>query len=235
MGKVAGRTDWKDGFLFVGNEPVLDFVNTRPVQDGKPMELLKDFGAGLRWFQAAELLRPGEVTSLERQWESTARAQRTTEALRELREDLRNEILSWEHGGAIHGSTIDHLNSLLADHPMRTKLKANGSAPLAELWFEVREPEDLFAPLAHGAASFVHDGRSQTRPQMCSVRAALPRYQQEGDAPLVQHAAMRKSLESCSVCSSPTQPQLEGSVYAAHLVGSFRRGFDSPLLLHESG
>jgi len=118
---------------------------------------------------------------------------------------------------------------------MRTKWKANGSAPLAELWFEVREPEDLFAPLAHGAASFVHDGRSQTRPQMCSVRAALPRYQQEGDAPLVQHAAMRKSLESCSVCSSPTQPQLEGSVYAAHLVGSFRRGFDSPLLLHESG
>ena len=71
---------------------------------------------------------------------------------------------------------------------------------------------------------FVHDGRSQTRPQMCSVRAALPRYQQEGDAPLVHHAAMRKSLESCSVCSSPTQPQLEGSVYAAHLVGSFRRG-----------
>ena len=143
MGKVAGRTDWKDGFLFVGNEPVLDFVNTRPVQDGKPMELLK----------AAGLLRPGEVTSLERQWESTARAQRTTEALRELREDLRNEILSWGHGGAIHGSTINHLNSLLADHPMRTKLKANGSAPLAELWFEVREPEDLFAPLAHGAAS----------------------------------------------------------------------------------
>ena len=153
MGKVAGRTDWKDGFLFVGNEPVLDFVNTRPVQDGKPMELLKDFGAVLRWFQAAALLRPGEVTSLERQWESTARAQRTTEALRELREDLRNEILSWEHGGAIHGSTIDHLNGLLTDHPMRTKLKANGSAPLAELWFEVREPEDLFAPLAHGAAS----------------------------------------------------------------------------------
>ena len=153
MGKVPGRTDWKDGFLFVGNEPVLDFVNTRPVQDGKPMELLKDFGAVLRWFQAAELLRPGEVTSLERQWESTARAQRTTEALRELREDLRNEILSWEHGGAIHGSTIDHLNGLLTDHPMRTKLKANGSAPLAELWFEVREPEDLFAPLAHGAAS----------------------------------------------------------------------------------
>ena len=153
MRKTMDESDWKDAFPFVGNEVVLDFVNTRPVQDGKPMELLKDFGAVLRWFQAAELLRPVEVASLERQWGSTVRAQGTIEAMRELREDLRNEILSWEHGGAIHGSTIDHLNSLLADHPMRTKLKANGSAPLAELWFEVREPEDLFAPLAHSAAS----------------------------------------------------------------------------------
>ena len=153
MRKTMDESDWKDAFPFVGNEVVLDFVNTRPVQDGKPMELLKDFGAVLRWFQAAELLRPVEVASLERQWGSTVRAQGTIEAMRDLREDLRNEILSWEHGGAIHGSTIDHLNSLLADHPMRTKLKANGSAPLAELWFEVREPEDLFAPLAHSAAS----------------------------------------------------------------------------------
>ena len=153
MRKAIDESDWKDGFLFVGNAVVLDFVNTRPVPDGEPTELLKDFGAVLRWFQAAELLWPVEVASLEHQWGSTVRAERTTEAMRELREDLRNEILSWEHGGAIHGSTIDHLNSLLADHPMRTKLKANGSAPLAELWFEVREPEDLFAPLAHSAAS----------------------------------------------------------------------------------
>ena len=153
MGKTAGRTDWNDGFLFVGNELVLDFVNTRPVQDGKPMELLKDFGAVLCWFQAAELLRPEEVASLERQWGGTARAQKVTEAMWELREKLRAEILSWEHGGAIRGSTIGDLNMMLTDHPMRTKLKANGNAPLAELWFEVREPEELFAPLAHSAAA----------------------------------------------------------------------------------
>jgi len=153
MNKTASRSDWKDGFLFVGSEVVLDFVNTCPVQDGEPMELFTDFSAVLRWFQAAELLSPGEVASLEGQWGKTARAQRTTEALRELREELRNEILSWEHGGAIDRSTMDHLNSLLAEHPMRTKLKVNGSAPVMELWFEVREPEDLFAPLVYSAAT----------------------------------------------------------------------------------
>jgi hypothetical protein len=43
-------SDWKDGFLFVGNQVALDFVNTRPVQNGEPMELLPDFPALLRCF-----------------------------------------------------------------------------------------------------------------------------------------------------------------------------------------
>jgi predicted RNA-binding Zn ribbon-like protein len=155
MRKTTNRSDWKDGFLFLGNELVLDFVNTRPVQDGEPIELLKDFVAVLRWFQAAGLLRSGQVASLERQWGGTARAQKVTEAMTDLREKLRTEILSWERAGAVGRSTIDDLNKLLADHPMRTKLKANGSAPLTELWFEVRKPEDLFAPLAHSAVTLL--------------------------------------------------------------------------------
>ena len=40
-------SDWKDGFLFVGNQLALDFVNTRPVQNGEPMELLPDFPRAL--------------------------------------------------------------------------------------------------------------------------------------------------------------------------------------------
>ena len=54
----------------------------------------------------------------------------------------------------------------------------------------------------------VHDGRSPTRPQMRSVRAALPRHQQERHAPLVQHATLWKSIESCGLCGSPTQAQI---------------------------
>jgi len=64
MGKAANKSDWKDGFLFVGDELVLDFVNTRPVQDGEPTELLEDFGAVIRWFQAADLLIRSKRRSL---------------------------------------------------------------------------------------------------------------------------------------------------------------------------
>src|SRR5579864_8012680 len=119
--ETTDSSEWRDGFLFIGNHLALDFLNTRPVQNGEPMELLPDFGALLRWFQAAELLSARDVADLQQNWGKSARVQRTLEAVRELRERLRKEILAWECGGAVHYSTVDKLNRLMADHPMRTR------------------------------------------------------------------------------------------------------------------
>ena len=143
---------WKDGFLFVGNHLALDFLNTRPVQDGEAMELLPDFVALLRWFQSAGLLSPRDVAALKRHWGQSAEARRTVEAMRGLRERLRKEILTWEDGGTPQHSTIDELNQLMAAYPMSTRLKTNGKELSAELHFEPQSPEDLFAPVAHAAA-----------------------------------------------------------------------------------
>ncbi len=151
--RTMDHSDWRDGFLFVGNHLALDFLNTRPVQSGEPMELLPDFSALLRWFQAAELFSARDAANLQHKWKKSARAQRTVEAVRELREKLRKEILAWERGGVVHHSTVDELNRLMADHPMRTRLKSSGSESSTELWFEPRQPEDLFAPLAHSTAT----------------------------------------------------------------------------------
>ena len=41
------NNDWRDGFLFLGNNLLLDFVNTRPIMDGQPMEMLTDGAARL--------------------------------------------------------------------------------------------------------------------------------------------------------------------------------------------
>jgi predicted RNA-binding Zn ribbon-like protein len=145
-------SDWRDGFLFVGNHLALDFLNTRPVQNGEPMELLSDFSALLRWFQAAGLLSSREMVNLQRQSGESATARRTLDAMRQLREKLRKEILAWEGGAEVHRATMEELNRLMAAHPMLSKLQATGKAPSMELWFEPRQPEDLFAPLADSAA-----------------------------------------------------------------------------------
>ena len=166
MGQVRTMhtSDWKDGFLFVGNQLVLDFLNTCPVQNGALMELLPDFSALARWFQAADLLTPRDVANLQQKWGKSALARRTVEAMQELRERLRKEILAWEHGGAVHHSTVAELNRLMVDHPMLTRMKAKGSACTTELWFEPRQPEELFAPLAYSAAMlFANVDRNRVR------------------------------------------------------------------------
>ena len=157
-------SDGKDGFLFVGNQVALDFVNTRPVQNDEPMELLPDFPALIRWFQAASLMTSREAANLQQHWGQSTRARHVLEAMRALRERLRKEILSWEGGGAVHHSTVDELNRLMAEHPMRTRLKEKGRSPSTELWFEPHQPEDLLAPLAHSAAMlFANVDRNRVR------------------------------------------------------------------------
>ena len=164
VSKPGQKSDWKDGFLFLGNHLALDFLNTCPVQNGEAVELLPDFDALLRWFQAADLLSSREAASLRQQWGESARAQHVVEAVRELRERLRKEVLARERGGTVHRAALDELNHLMAEHPMLTRLKASGNASTTELWFDPRRPEDLFAPLAHSAAMlFANADRNRVR------------------------------------------------------------------------
>jgi predicted RNA-binding Zn ribbon-like protein len=148
------NSDWKAGFLFVANRPILDFLNTAPVQDGERTELLPDFHALLRWFEAAGLVSSRDAAKLRRRWGNSASARQVVSAMRELRERLRNQVLRWERGGSLQPAALAELNGLMAEYPMRTrlKLKASAGAATRESWFSPRRPEDLFAPLASSAA-----------------------------------------------------------------------------------
>lgn len=154
MAKAEANADsiWKDGFLFLGNQLALDFLNTRPVQNGEATELIPDFSAFLRWFHAAGLLSSREATHIEREWSQSREARETLEEALALREVMRKEVLAWEGGGSLHHSTVAELNRLMAEHPMRTRLKGNVDERLPELYFTVQKPDDLFAPLAQSAA-----------------------------------------------------------------------------------
>src|SRR5215467_3079601 len=98
VSELPHKSDWRDGFLFLGNHLALDFLNTCPVQNDEAVELLPDFDALLRWFQAADLLSSREAASLRQRWGESARAQQVVEAVRELRERLRKEVLARERG-----------------------------------------------------------------------------------------------------------------------------------------
>jgi predicted RNA-binding Zn ribbon-like protein len=176
-------SDWIDGFLFVGNHQVLDFLNTRPVIDGEPKELLPDFAALLKWFVAAQLLTPAQAAALRKQWADSPQSRRALDEIRAFRERLRSQVLAWENGGGVRRESIAEVNRLMAEHPMLTRIARQPSRTgrakgvtvrkdltegrdqvTTELWFDPRRPEDLFAPLAHSASAlFAYADRARIR------------------------------------------------------------------------
>ena len=159
-----GNSDWRDGFLFVGNQRVLDLLNTRPVLDGQPTELLPDVSALLRWFRAAGLLAARDAGRLQQEWGDSGRARRALEAMRNLRERLRKDVVAWEKNGMVQAATIAELNRILKEHPMRTRIEAQGDGFRTKLGLEPRKPEDLLGPVAHDAAMlFANADRSRVR------------------------------------------------------------------------
>jgi predicted RNA-binding Zn ribbon-like protein len=164
--KTKQTIDRKDGFLFLGNHVVLDFLNTRTVPDVEPIELLPDFNALVRWFRAADLLSSQEAADLQQRWAESGRARRIVQVMWELREKMRKEILAWEQCGTVHHSAVYELNRLMADHPMRTRLQASGKRLVTQLYFVAQQPEDLLAPLAYGAAVLLSNV-DRTRVRKC--------------------------------------------------------------------
>ena len=159
-------TDWKDGFLFLGTHLALDFLNTRPVPHVEPVELLTDFKALVRWFRAADLLGSREAADLQHHWAESGRARQAVHTVRELREKIRKEILAWERAGTVHHSTEHELNRLMADYPMRTRLQGSEKGLAMRAYFVTRQPEDLLAPLAYGAAT-LFSNVDRTRVRKC--------------------------------------------------------------------
>ncbi len=157
--------DWREGFLFLGNQLALDFVNTRPLMNGEFVELLSDFSALLRWFHAAGLLDGAEAGRLQRKWRSGPAAQKVLQLARELRERWREDIIALEDGGHARPSTLRELNRLLAEHPMLLRVDS-GKKLTTSRWFPVERPDDLLAPLVHHAAKLFTEA-DPTRVRKC--------------------------------------------------------------------
>lgn len=148
-------SDWKDGFLFLANNLALDFLNTRPVLDGQPKELLPDFRALLRWFRAADLLNDITAARLEKQYVGTRRAQLALGDLRKGREYFRTQILRWEKGRPLHAAALARFNHLLAAHPLPARLAFSGKTLKLSYVFHPHQPEDLFAPIVQAWATLL--------------------------------------------------------------------------------
>ncbi len=147
-------SDWRDGFLFVGNHLALDFLNTRPVMDGEEVELLPDAGALARWIYAAGLITRPQSAPLERRWSAPVFA-RALKEFWKLRENFRKVVFQMEGGEPLFAGFIKELNQLLIAHPYLDQVVRADAGYMRRKWFAPEIPEELFAPLADSIATLL--------------------------------------------------------------------------------
>ncbi|MGB9145511.1 MAG: ABATE domain-containing protein, partial [Acidobacteriaceae bacterium] len=142
-------------FLFVANRPILDFLNTRPILQEGPTELLPDVPALERWLIASGLVRSAKTKALVRGWRNSAQAAGFLKELRAFRERLREAVLRIENGLAPSDDFVRELNARLLQHPLHSSLRRHAGRLVREEIFAPHKPSDLWTPIVHGAAELL--------------------------------------------------------------------------------
>lgn len=160
------RTEWVDGFLFVGNHLALDFLNTKPILENEPQEFLQNATALERWLAASGMVASHKDRALVRAWRASREAEVFVQKLVAFREHLRTVVLRLERGLLPYDTFLAEINMLLKKHPQRTRLIKRGSKIVLNQFFEPRRPEDIWAPIAVATADLLCE-REPSRIRKC--------------------------------------------------------------------
>jgi predicted RNA-binding Zn ribbon-like protein len=152
--------EWDDGFLFVANRPILDFLNTRPVLADGPTELLPDVEAFERWLIASGMLTSSKSRGIIRSWRHSTEAAAFLGQLIAFRERLREAVLRIESGSPPTDAFLAEVNSLLLQHPFHTSLRKRDGMVVRERLFDPRKPADLWAPIVDATADLLAETES---------------------------------------------------------------------------
>lgn len=147
--------EWIDGFLFVANRPILDFLNTRPVLADGPTELLTDAHALERWLIASGVVTSSRMKSLLRSWRHSPDAAAFLKELIAFREKFRSAVIRIESGSMPSDSFLAEVNSLLLQYPRHTSISRQNGKIRRKTLFEPRKPSDFWAPIIEATADFL--------------------------------------------------------------------------------
>lgn len=141
-------------FLFVANDPSLDFVNTEVILAGVRTDLFESFGDLTQWFEQANLASAAEMQRFARVWTDTPEAETTLQATRALRSALRNAVERVARIGRVPSTLADVLGNELREPRLATEVvPSHGRLKTRPHWI-LEKPSDLLVPVAYSAAAF---------------------------------------------------------------------------------
>lgn len=142
-------------FLFVANQPCLDFINTQVVLDGRPVDLLATFSDLVAWLVQVHLLTEEEAKKIERQWSRQAKGTQTLEEARAFRVTLREMVERIAAGRPIPQAAIEAINDLLRYRVVYPQLTSRRGIFEQKFQGESQDASQLLGLLAEAATNLL--------------------------------------------------------------------------------
>jgi predicted RNA-binding Zn ribbon-like protein len=151
MPERADRT----AFLFLAGHPCLDFLNTRPVVKGQPVDLLPSLEDFLRWLtRAGQADARGAADALKR-WNDGPEGAGLMERVRAFRETLRHMADGLVRGRGVSTEALAAINFILAENDGNLRLERQAGGFRTRFAARPTSPITLLGSVAEAAADLL--------------------------------------------------------------------------------
>lgn len=144
-------------FFFIGNQRVLDYINTKIAVNREPVDLLETFTNILDWLGKAGYLTKEKVDEYEFKWTNSDERSQAVEAARELRRSLLTIIQKSINGENVPNECIEYINLFLKEQTITTKLVKTEEGFVKEQHINIQKPYDVLFAVAEDAVNFFSD------------------------------------------------------------------------------
>lgn len=145
-------------FLFVGNHPCLDFVNTQMIVKGEPTDTLESFEDLASWLAQAKLLTASQAAIVKGTLNNEGVVSLFEQA-KTLRAAFRVVAERVSAGRSIPDSAIDTINQVLAQRPGYQELVRTKGGFRRRFHSLAPQPVTLLTPLAEAASDLLSSDR----------------------------------------------------------------------------
>jgi predicted RNA-binding Zn ribbon-like protein len=145
----------KTDFPFLAGHPSLDFLNTRPLVKGQPVELLSSLDELLRWLTRAGRMDGRTAADSLKRWDGSPDGVRVVERARAFRETLRHMTDGLVRGRGVSTEGVAAINFILAENDGNLRLERQAAGFRTRFAARPTSPVTLLGTVAEAAADLL--------------------------------------------------------------------------------
>lgn len=154
---TTGRARLRQPFLFVGNHPCLDFINTQMIVRGNPTDLLGGYEDLVAWLVQANIMNPAQAAAVMAQWNQKDQEQLFMQGIM-FRNTLREMAERIVARKSIPDSAVASINQILSRCPGYPQLVHAKGRFERQFQSQAARKDGLLAPLAEAAIDLLCSG-----------------------------------------------------------------------------